>query len=129
MNVSLPHFLVELAPLDPLAREIYRQLVRHLRSGKTSITYGALAELVSKRIAVHPRSPRLHAALGEVTRACRDHGLPALPAIVWRADREHPADGYFNVAYPRMRSFKARLAAWEREHARVLAKEDWPESL
>lgn len=102
--------------MSPLAHRIYRQLVTRVRRNKASITYGELA----KAIDVHPRSPRLHAALGEVTNACRHEQLPCLPAIVWRADRKRPSDGYYKVAHPRAHTAGARIAAWEREHARVL---------
>lgn len=112
---------------SPLARSIYRQLVKHLRAGNPSITYGGLAKLVE----AHPRSAKLHAALTEVTAACRARGLPILPAIVWRADVDHPSDGYYKVAHPRARSFKSQLAAWEQEHARVIGADaaSWPSAL
>jgi hypothetical protein len=113
--------------VSPLARSIYRQLVKHVRAGNISITYGGLAATVDQ----HPRSAKLHAALTEVTEACRTRGMPVLPAIVWRADADHPSDGYYKVAHPRARSFKSQLAAWEQEHARVIAldKAAWPSSL
>ena len=105
----------------PLAREIYRRLVRRLRAHQTSITYGELAAEVSREIPIHPRSPKLHAALGEVTAACRARALPIVPAIVCRADTARPSDGYYKVAHPRSRSFKSAVAAWEQELARVIA--------
>ena len=116
----------EAAP-SPLARDIYRHLVKHVRAGKPSITYGELATAVE----LHPRSGKLHAALTEVTEACRARGLPMLPAIVWRADANHPSDGYYKIAHPRARSFKSQLAAWEQEHARVIGadKASWPSAL
>jgi hypothetical protein len=103
--------------MSPLANRIYSKLVAHVRRNKASITYGELAEAVD----VHPRSPALHAALGEVSNACRHAQLPCLPAIVWRADSKQPSDGYYKVAHPRAHTDEARVAAWEREHARVLA--------
>ncbi|MBS1122991.1 MAG: hypothetical protein H6Q90_5219 [Deltaproteobacteria bacterium] len=106
--------------LTPLAKEIYRQLVRRVRGRHGSITYGELAAEVSHKIPIHPRSPRLHDALGEVTLACRTRDLPVLPAIVWRTDSRRPSDGYYKLAHPRARSYKSQLAAWAREHARVL---------
>jgi len=111
-------------PLTPLAREVYRQLVRHLRADHASITYGALAAAVSRvdraSRPIHPRSSKLHGALGEVTEACRAHALPILPAIVWREDTRRPSDGYYKLAHPRARSYKSQVAAWEQEHARVI---------
>jgi hypothetical protein len=106
--------------MTPLARQIYQRLLRRLRSSNSSITYGELAASLDYRHATHPRSPRFHAALTEITSACRMRRLPILPAIVWRAGSRHPAIGYFKVAHPDARTDAARLAAWAREHARVL---------
>ena len=116
----------EPAPVSPLAREIYRTLVQHLRANRESITYGELATAVK----IHPRSSKLHDALGEVTLACRARGLPLLPAMVWRGDSHRPSDGYYKVAHPRARSFKTQVVAWEHEHARVIGAErtSWPAS-
>lgn len=106
--------------MSPLAHEIYRQLVRHVRAGHTSITYRDLAVAVSKRHPTHQRSPTFHVALGEVTSACRRAKLPCLPAIVWQAAAQRPSRGYYQAAHPRARTDKARLAAWEREHTDVI---------
>ena len=103
--------------MSPLAHRVYKQLLSHVRRKKPSITYGELA----KSVDVHPRSPALHAALGEVTNACRHSQLPALPAIVWLADKKQPSAGYFKAAHPRAHTSEARVAAWEREHARVIS--------
>ena len=105
--------------MTPLATEIYKQLRTTLRT-KSSITYGELAKLVSKKHPTHHRSPKLHAALGEVTAACREHELPALTAMVWSASTNQPSDGYYDVAHPRARTDESRHAAWEREHAAVI---------
>lgn len=110
--------------MSPLALEIYRQLLRHLRTGNHSITYAELATKVSKKHATHQRSPHFHAALGELTVACRANALPCLPAAVWRASGRSPGAGYYAVAHPRSRTDEARAAAWEREHAAVLATLD-----
>ena len=108
--------------MSPLATEIYKHLLNHLRANQASITYGELADAVSARIPTHPRSRTLHAALGELTQACRAAGLPCLPAMVWRHDLRRPSDGYYKLAHSRSRSDLARIAAWEREHARVLVE-------
>jgi hypothetical protein len=53
-----------------------------------------------------------------------------LPAIVWRADAKRPSGGYYKVAHPRAHTDEARIAAWQREHARVLgAVEKFPPKL
>jgi hypothetical protein len=106
--------------ITPMARQIYRHLAKVLRAGSASITYRELAVAVSKKIPTHPRSSKLHDGLTEVTQICRTRELPAVTAIVWRAGAKRPSDGYFEVAYPRTRSFKAQLAAWQEEHACVL---------
>ncbi|MDX2090314.1 MAG: hypothetical protein SFX73_20810 [Kofleriaceae bacterium] len=110
--------------MSPLAHEVYRQLLRHLRTGKHSITYGELAARVSKKYPTHQRSPHFHAALGELTAACRANALPCLPAAVWRASGRSPGAGYYTVAHPRSRTDETRTAAWEKEHAAVLASLD-----
>lgn len=103
--------------MSPLAARIYKALVTSLRRNKPSITYAELAAVVE----VHHRNPKLHAALGEVTNACRHAQLPCIAAMVWRADSRRPSDGYYKVAHPRAHTDEARLAAWEREHARVVS--------
>jgi hypothetical protein len=105
--------------MTPLATEIYKQLRATLRT-KTSITYGELAKLVSKKQPTHHRSPKLHAALTEVTQACRAHDLPAVTAMVWSATTNQPSAGYYEAAHPRSRTDESRHAAWEREHAAVI---------
>lgn len=112
--------------MTALAKEIYKQLRRRLRNSNPSVTYGELAAAV----AMHHRNPHFHAALGEVTAACRAHDLPCLPAIVWSASMRRPADGYYLVAHPRARGEKSRVAAWEREHERVVREaERFPRTL
>jgi len=110
--------------MSPLANQIYKQLRRRVRTKQPSITYAGLADALDYRFSMHPRSSRLHAALTEVTEACRRHSLPCLPAIVWRANTRRPSVGYFKVAHPRAQTDDARVAAWEREHARVLRDVD-----
>jgi hypothetical protein len=107
--------------MTPLAHEIYRQLLRRLRSNQPSITYGELAAAVAKKQPAHHRSPAFHAALGEVTAACRAKGLPCIPAMVWRSSADRPGSGYYLLAHPRAKTEAAQLAAWEREHVSVVA--------
>lgn len=103
--------------MSPLAQRVYKHLVVSLRRNKPSLTYAELATAVE----VHHRNPKLHAALGEITNACRHQQLPCIPAMVWRAGARRPSDGYYKVAHPRAHTDAARIAAWEREHARVIA--------
>ncbi len=106
--------------VTPLAKHIYRHLVRSVRRGTASLTYSELATAIADKFEVHPRSPALFDALTEVTVACRARELPAVTAIVWKAGARRPSDGYYKIAYPRMRSFETQVAAWKAEHARVL---------
>ena len=108
--------------MSPLANDIYRQLLRRARSKHPSITYAELAASLGKKTAAHPRSPKLYAALGEVSQACRHHGLPCLPAIVWRRFPPRPGNGYYKIAHPRAHTKHAQIAAWEREHAQVVSE-------
>ena len=106
--------------MTPLAHEIYRQLLRHIRASKHSITYAELAAAVSKKLPTHQRSTLFHAALGEVTAACRAAKFPCLPAIVWSAAAHRPSSGYYASAHPRARTEKSQRESWEREHANVV---------
>lgn len=106
--------------MSPLAQSIYRQLLKHVRRKKASVTYGELAGAN----AIHPRSPRLHAALGEISNACRHAHLPCLPAVVWRASTRRPSSGYYKVAHPRAHTDDQRASAWQREHVRVMREID-----
>ena len=116
--------------MSPLATAIYKQLRRRLRKKPPDLTYAELAQGLDYRHATHPRSPKLHAALTEVTEACKRAGLPCLPAIVCRADNHRPSTGYYAVAHPRAETQDARVAAWAREHARVIRDADkFPTSL
>jgi hypothetical protein len=112
--------------MTPFATSIYKLLLRHARKREPSITYATLAE----RAEIHARSSKLHAALGEISHACRHEGLPCLPAIVWRADTRRPSTGYYKVAHPRAHTDASRIAAWEREHESVVrALERYPPKL
>ena len=116
--------------ITPMARQIYRHLVKTIRRGTASITYGELAEAISEKTPVHRRSPKLHEALTEVTIACRARELPAVTAIVWKSGAHRPSDGYYEIAHPRARSWSGQLEAWREEHARVIREaQDLPASL
>jgi hypothetical protein len=105
--------------MSPLATAIYKQLRKRLRTTEPSITYRDLAQGLDYRHATHPRSPQFHAALTEVTEACKQAGLPCLPAIVCAAVTKRPSAGYYRVAHPRAETDEKRVAAWRRELARV----------
>lgn len=112
--------------MSPLAQKLYRRLRKHLIAGKPSITYGQLATAID----IHPRSPALHAALGEVTNACRHSSLPVLPAIVWKSGSNRPSTGYYKAAHPRAHTEEAQLSAWQREYDKVIeSAKDFPDTL
>ena len=116
--------------MTPLAAEIYRQLIKHLRTGGATITYGELAQYVAKKQPAHHRSPSFHAALTELTHACRSAKLPAITALVCRSSGSRPGSGYYAIAHPRAKTEDAQLSAWEREHGAVLeARGSYPASL
>ena len=113
--------------MSPLAQKLYRHLKKRVLGGHSSITYRELATSLGD---LHPRSPALHAALGEVANACRHSKLPVLPAIVWKSDTHRPSTGYYKVAHPRAHTDEAKRSAWQREHAKVIAEaEKFPASL
>ncbi len=107
--------------LSPLAVAVQKVLIRRLRSRSPALTYGELVEALAPKHPTHRRSPALHAALGEVSAACRARGVPCLPALVHRADSGRPGPAYYRTAHPRVRSDAARIAAWEAEMVAVLA--------
>jgi hypothetical protein len=119
--------------MSPLAIQIYKQLRRRVRTMRPLVTYKELAAAIGRAapaLATHQRSAKLHAALGEVSRACRAAGVPCLPALVCRSGIGRPSDGYYKAAHPCVRSDQGRAEAWERELARVLDEaERFPEVL
>jgi len=106
--------------MTALATEIYKALRRTIQT-KHSITYKALAVLVSKKHPTHQRSPSFHAALTELTATCRENGVPCIAAVVWSASTSRPSEGYYQAAHPRARTDRAKRSAWEREHAAVVS--------
>lgn len=119
--------------MSPLAIQIYQQLRLRVRAMRPLVTYKELAAAIGRAapaLATHQRSAKLHAALGEVSRACRAAGLPCLPALVCRSGIGRPSDGYYKAAHPCVRSDQGRAEAWERELVRVLDEaERYPEVL
>ena len=115
--------------MTALANEIYKALRRTIQA-KHSITYKELAELVSKKLPTHQRSPSFHAALTELTEQCRAAGVPCIAAVVWSSSTKRPSEGYYKAAHPRARTEESKQAAWEREHAAVVSNaEKFPATL
>ena len=109
--------------MTTLAIEIYKQLRRTIQT-QHSITYGELAQLVSKKLPTHHRSPTFHQALTEVTTTCREAGVPCIAAVVWSSATKRPSEGYYKAAHPRAKTDAARQTAWEKEHAAVVSNAD-----
>ena len=110
--------------MSPLAVKIYRTLRLRARTRKDpQLSYSHLCRALAKRgVRIHHRDRRLASALGEVVEFCRGLRLPALPALVGRADdRQMPGKSYYPVAHPQQRKNTATLAvAWGNEVASIL---------
>jgi hypothetical protein len=90
--------------MSELAREIYAILRGLIPDSRARITYQELVEelgpLPPPNGGLHWRDPRLDEALGELVTACRAVGLPAISAIVVRAQEDSPGPGYYPLAHP-----------------------------
>lgn len=103
--------------MSPLAAAVYAILRLRARLAEPRITYRALAELLREQsddfAHVTHRSRELYAALWEVGDECRRLQLPALPALVVRADTGRPGDAYHEGSTARFKG--ERVAEWRRE--------------
>jgi hypothetical protein len=119
--------------MSALADAIYEVLRQQLLSGgRRSLTYKQLAGRLRTRHGfrtMHARNRLLFVALGEVVDGCRRRKLPALPAIVWRADLGRPGNSYYRRAHPRARSAAAQRPAWTAEYQRVIAQRSYPATI
>jgi hypothetical protein len=103
--------------VSPLAAAVYEILHRRVRLPEPRITYRELATQLrdaSDDFAhLTHRSRELYASLWEVGDECRRLELPALPALVVRADTGRPGDAYFEGSTARFKG--ERVAEWQRE--------------
>lgn len=104
--------------MSPLARSIYAILRELVPAPDAQIQYGELCARL--RNDMSPRSPALAKSLGEIVRACRARGLPALSAIVVQKGSGMPGDGYYGEAHGGMDLAHA-MRAWSDEVAAVRA--------
>jgi len=103
--------------MSPLAEAVYEILRRRAALPEPRITYRELAaqlrDLSDDFAHITHRSRELYASLWEVGGECRRLGLPALPALVVRADTGRPGDAYYEGSTA---VFKGeRVAEWRRE--------------
>jgi hypothetical protein len=102
--------------MSPLAGAVYDILRQRTCLPDPRITYAELAAalraLADEFEYVHHRTRPLYVALDEVGKECRRLRLPALPALVVRADTRRPGEAYYasGLAYR-----GERVAAWRRD--------------
>jgi hypothetical protein len=119
--------------LSELATAIYEVLRSMVPSPRADISYSDLVERLGPMPApnenLQARDPRLDAALGELVTACRQHGLPAISALVVRDAERVPGPGYYTLAHPAVARDTARaMVAWGTE-AQLARGTTYPEQL
>jgi hypothetical protein len=94
-------------------------LQRRVPADDPTIFYGDLVDelgsLPPPNQGLQPHDRRLFAALGEVGRACRAAGLPALSSIVVAKESGVPGAVYYTDHHPQARSEEAKFVAWRSE--------------
>jgi len=111
-------------PMSPLGEAIYSILARCVGLNNPLVTYDRLARSVRALGPPHNditrNDPRLFQALGEVGRACYDHGLPTLTALVIRSKEQSPGSGYYHEFHSETgNDALRRQEAWEQELSRL----------
>ncbi len=105
--------------MSPLAEAVYEILRARVPQPDPRITYKELAaqlrESAEEFADVHHRNRELYAALGEVGHECRRLALPALPALVVRADTGRPGQAYFEGTCSGVVYRGEKVSAWRRE--------------
>jgi hypothetical protein len=105
--------------MSPLAEAVYEILRSWTSRPDPRITYAELAEQLREAdedfADIYHRSRQLYAALGEVGTVCRRLGLPALPALVVRADTRRPGAAYFEGKCSGSAYKGESVSAWRRE--------------
>ena len=105
--------------LSALAESVYQILRERVPAEDPTIFYRDLVDelgsLPSPNQGLQPHDRRLFAALGEVGRACRAAGLPALSSIVVAKESGVPGTGYYIDHHPQARSEEAKFVAWRSE--------------
>ena len=105
--------------MSPLSEAVYEILRTQASKPEPRITYkelaGRLRDTSDDFAYVNHRSQQLYASLWDVGRECRRLRLPALPALVVRADTRRPGDAYFEGPGSRQFYKGEKIAAWRRE--------------
>jgi hypothetical protein len=105
--------------LAALAASIYEIQRQRVPSEDPTLSYRDLVDelgsLPPPNQGSQPHDRRLFAALGEVGRACRAVGLPALSSIVVAKESGVPGTGYYADHHPQARSEEAKFVAWRSE--------------
>ena len=105
--------------MTPLAEVIYDLLRRRTAQVEPRITYAELAEQVrdagEEFEYIHHRNRQLYLALAEVGAECQRLKLPALPALVVRADTGRPGDAYYGGRCSGVVHRGERIAGWRRD--------------
>lgn len=107
--------------MSPLALLIYDKLKVRVPGPRPELSYTDLVtQLPSPYADLSPDSEVLASALGELVRACRERGLPAISAMVVRHRERVPGPGYYPVAHPNEASDTAMaMIAWGIELSNV----------
>ncbi len=120
--------------MSPLGEAIYHVLAQRVGLENPLITYQELVD------SLPPLAPpyenitraddgRLSIALGELGRACRDHGLPTPTALVIRRIEQSPGSGYYPVFHPETGNDPVKQKeAWESELEKARSTK-YPQSL
>ncbi len=119
--------------MSPLGEAIYHVLAQRVGLENPLISY---YELHKKLPPLDPpydnitwNDERLFQALGEVGRACRDHGLPTLTGLVIRSMEQSPGSGYYRMFHPETGDDTVKQReAWESELERAKSTR-YPQSL
>ena len=119
--------------MSPLGEAIYPILAKRVGLKNPLLTYDKLVKslppLDPPDNDITRNDDRLFRALGEVGRACHDHGLPTLTALVIRSIEQSPGLGYYHMFHPETGNDPVRQReAWEQELER-LKTADYPPTL
>ena len=107
--------------LSDLAVAIYDVLRARVPAKRPELAYSELVErLPAPFNKVEPDSATLANALGELVRACRAKGLPAISAMVVRHRDRVPGPGYYPAAHPdEAKDMAKAMIAWAVEVEKV----------